>query len=134
MKTKKEIFKAAHRLAKETIQKGDNYQVTFAACLKLVYNNSKSEIVHFLKLSYKDKRNQKTAKINGFKWNPQLKLWENKKGVEMDATYSLFEYRVKSETNTDNSVNSGFGFNMKNTAHNQNLVNKYGYDAIEYVS
>lgn len=31
------IFKKAHALTKATIQTGDNYQATFSACLKVVY-------------------------------------------------------------------------------------------------
>jgi len=31
------IFKAAHKLVKATIQTGDNYSATFAICLKTVY-------------------------------------------------------------------------------------------------
>ena len=34
--TKSELFKAAHKLAKATIQAGDNYSATFAICLKLI--------------------------------------------------------------------------------------------------
>lgn len=34
---KSEIFKKAHALAKATIKAGDNYQATFALCLKVVY-------------------------------------------------------------------------------------------------
>lgn len=32
--SKSELFKAAHKLAKSVIQPGDNYRVTFGACLK----------------------------------------------------------------------------------------------------
>lgn len=35
--TKKEIFKVAHEITKGTVQKGDNYKVTFAAVLKEIY-------------------------------------------------------------------------------------------------
>ena len=34
--TKSELFKAAHKLAKATIQAGDSYSATFAICLKLI--------------------------------------------------------------------------------------------------
>lgn len=35
--TQSELFQAAHKTAKATIQAGDNYQVTFAAALKMGY-------------------------------------------------------------------------------------------------
>ena len=44
--TKSELFKAAHKLAKATIQAGDNYQVTFGLCLKTVYAQSSSNVVN----------------------------------------------------------------------------------------
>ena len=34
--TKSELFKAAHKLAKKVIKAGDNYRVTFGACLKMI--------------------------------------------------------------------------------------------------
>ena len=33
---KSELFKAAHKLAKSVIKAGDNYRVTFGACIKTV--------------------------------------------------------------------------------------------------
>lgn len=42
--TNSQIFKQAHALAKATIKAGDNYQATFALCLKAVYAQSKSPI------------------------------------------------------------------------------------------
>ena len=38
---KSQLFKQAHALTKATIQAGDNYQATFALCLKAVYAQSK---------------------------------------------------------------------------------------------
>lgn len=35
--SKKEIFKIAHEITKDTVRKGDNYRVTFAAVLKEIY-------------------------------------------------------------------------------------------------
>ena len=35
---KSELFKAAHKLAKSVIKAGDNYRVTFGACIKAVLN------------------------------------------------------------------------------------------------
>ena len=43
--TKSELFKAAHKLAKATIQAGDNYSATFALCLKAVYAQKETSIV-----------------------------------------------------------------------------------------
>ena len=34
--TNSQLFKQAHKLAKQVIQKGDDYRVTFGACLKLL--------------------------------------------------------------------------------------------------
>ncbi len=39
--TKSDLFKKAHALAKVTVKDGDNYQATFALCLKAVYADSK---------------------------------------------------------------------------------------------
>lgn len=38
------IFKKAHALTKATIQAGDNYQATFAICLKLSYELQRSAL------------------------------------------------------------------------------------------
>jgi len=35
------IFKAAHKLTKATVQTGDSYSATFAICLKVIYAESK---------------------------------------------------------------------------------------------
>lgn len=34
--TNSEIFRKAHAMARATVREGDNYQVTFSACLKIV--------------------------------------------------------------------------------------------------
>lgn len=41
---KSNLFKAAHKLAKSVIQAGDNYQATFALCLKAVYAQSTQSV------------------------------------------------------------------------------------------
>lgn len=33
---KSELFKAAHKIAKSTLRKGDNYRVTFGAAIKMI--------------------------------------------------------------------------------------------------
>lgn len=38
--TKSELFKAAHKLTRETRQPGDSYRVTFGLCLKAIKANS----------------------------------------------------------------------------------------------
>jgi len=38
------IFKKAHALTKATVRAGDSYSATFAACLKVIYAESKSKI------------------------------------------------------------------------------------------
>lgn len=40
--TKSNIFKVAHKLTKATVKAGDNYQATFAACLRLAISIVKS--------------------------------------------------------------------------------------------
>lgn len=42
--TLSELFKAAHKLAKQIIKAGDNYHVTFGACLKFIKNESATAI------------------------------------------------------------------------------------------
>ena len=37
-----QLFKAAHALTRKAIRQGDSYQVTFAAALRIVYQESKS--------------------------------------------------------------------------------------------
>lgn len=39
------IFKQAHTLTKATVKHGDNYQATFALCLKLVIEQNKAQTV-----------------------------------------------------------------------------------------
>lgn len=39
------IFKQAHALTKATVKAGDNYQATFALCLKLVIEQNKAQAV-----------------------------------------------------------------------------------------
>lgn len=41
---KSELFKAAHKLAKSVIKAGDNYRVTFGACIKAVLSNTVKSI------------------------------------------------------------------------------------------
>ena len=41
---KSQLFQQAHALAKSVIKTGDNYQATFALCLKAVYAQSKSQV------------------------------------------------------------------------------------------
>lgn len=43
---KSELFKQAHALTNSVIQPNDNYQATFALCLKYVYSTIKIEIVN----------------------------------------------------------------------------------------
>ena len=47
--TKSEIFKAAHKMTKETIRKGDSYSATFGLCLAFIYANKKEN--NFVKFS-----------------------------------------------------------------------------------
>jgi len=46
----------------------------------------------FLKINYNDKKAQKTAKLNGFVWNDNLKLWEHKSKKEVELRGLLVEY------------------------------------------
>lgn len=83
---KSELFKSAHKLAKEVIQAGDNYRVTFGACIKAVLSGFKKEVVktgvsistfngNFLvKVPYALKDAFKKA-VKGAKWCPETKEW-----------------------------------------------------------
>ena len=42
---KSQLFKQAHKLAKKIIQAGDNYRVTFGACLKMIASMFKAPSV-----------------------------------------------------------------------------------------
>ena len=46
--TKSELFKAAHKLAKATIQAGDNYRVTFGLAIKAILSQTTNSIVDTL--------------------------------------------------------------------------------------
>lgn len=59
------IFKAAHKLTKATIKAGDNYQATFAICLKVVYQmvaNAISEL-EYRKLAVMPKTTKNGAEV-----------------------------------------------------------------------
>ena len=45
---KSKLFKQAHALTKATVKAGDNYQATFALCLKAVYTQKETSIVEKL--------------------------------------------------------------------------------------
>ena len=45
---KSKLFKQAHALTKATVKAGDNYQATFALCLKAVYAQKETSIVEKL--------------------------------------------------------------------------------------
>ena len=42
---KSQLFKQTHALTKATVKAGDNYQATFALCLKAVYAQSKESSI-----------------------------------------------------------------------------------------
>ena len=46
--SKVSLFKQAHALTKQTVQSGDSYQVTFAACLKQLYQNLRYGMIMFI--------------------------------------------------------------------------------------
>ena len=51
-------FKAAHAMTKQVIKAGDNYQVTFGACLKIVIADAKKAKIEMLKAPYKALENK----------------------------------------------------------------------------
>ncbi len=136
--TKSELFKAAHKLAKETIQANDSYSATFALCLSFVYSNKEdfaTEKEIRVRIPYSDKRARRDIKKYwDSKWDSENKVWVvSTKNV--DKLKSEFgEYVEEGNNTTDNTVDSGVGFYMQNTKTNWNLVMKYGHDAIEKVS
>jgi len=97
--TKSQIFTAAHKMAK-------TFEGNYSACLSLaltqIYSDMKKKttLVKALRIEYKNKKAQSTAKINGFKYNSNTKNWEHLVGVEMDDTFSIFEYRVEEKKQT----------------------------------
>ena len=46
---KSQLFKAAHKLAKSVIQKGDSYRVTFGLAIKAILSQTTNSIVDGLK-------------------------------------------------------------------------------------
>ena len=44
--TNSQLFKQAHAMTKQVIQAGDNYQVTFALCLKVIKAEAKQAVVN----------------------------------------------------------------------------------------
>jgi oligoendopeptidase F len=108
MKTKSEIFKAAHKLAKTFI---GNYAACFSLALTEIYSqlkNSNMEKAAFeagktysVIIDFKDVKVREQAKKNwGAKWNPTQKTWDftlkSQKDVE---AFPIFIQRYKLEIN-----------------------------------
>jgi hypothetical protein len=86
--TKKELFIKAHKMTKAVLKAGDNYRVTFAACLKAV----KSGFTLNSKCKYKItgstfERKNKIKKAGG-KWIASSKCWI----AELYKTDAIFRY------------------------------------------
>lgn len=82
---KSNLFKAAHKLAKSVIQKGDNYRATFGLAIKAILTQAKNTIKtgvsistfngNFLvKVPFSIKDSFKKA-VKGAKWCPETKEW-----------------------------------------------------------
>ena len=82
---KSELFKAAHKLAKSVIQKGDSYRVTFGLAIKAILSQAKNTMKtgvsistfngNFLvKVPFAIKDSFKKA-VKGAKWCPETKEW-----------------------------------------------------------
>lgn len=90
--------------------------------------------VQYLKIEFNNKKEQRQAKMNGFVWNPDLKLWEHKsrEAVEIPEHYSIAKYAVvnqfQNEIKVNNSGLGDYGVGCYTTAEK---AYKYGYDAIE---
>lgn len=94
----------------------------------------------YLKIEWNDKKTQATARMNGFKYNANLKcdakfrVFEHTspEGIEIPEHFSIFPFIVQPKKKS--AVDSGYGFMMNDTAANWDLVKRFGYDAIEKVS
>lgn len=80
----------------------------------------------YLKIEFSDKKSQSTAKLNGFVWNSNLKLWEHKSktAIEIPESYSIAKFIVEPKK----EILGNFGVGCITTAEK---AQKYGYDAIE---
>ena len=54
------LFKQAHAMTKASMQAGDNYQATFALCLKLVIEQNKAQAVAMVESKGKAHMNRKS--------------------------------------------------------------------------
>lgn len=100
--TKSEIFKAAHKLTKETRKASDSYSATFSICLKYIYSQLKNSVMEQVKtpaqvlqdvkdgirleesviveltIPYSDmKKHTKSVKNYGMKYNSVKKCYEH---------------------------------------------------------
>ena len=121
---KSQLFKKAHKLAKKIIQAGDNYRVTFRACLKMIAPMFKAPSVllanssEFYKAEgvyYLDDSTQVDMDVN----SEMYALVENGKsfGFKRDSktAYEIIvsevnEFSVKAERGLLNLANVKFSF------------------------
>ena len=62
-----QAFKLAHKMTKQVIQTGDNYQVTFGSCLKLIKADQLKNAVNLSADLYRAQVNSKGANNKGVK-------------------------------------------------------------------
>lgn len=81
---KSELFKAAHKMTKEIIQAGDDYRVTFGACLSLVIAESKKPAIT---------ADSMMAAFKAESLNSAIKNWSACGIKNMDADIADFDRR-----------------------------------------
>lgn len=124
---KSELFKSAHKLVKAVIKSGDNYRVTFGACIKAIKNGfvvaTKSIADQLLEAGAKvwEKGNMKRIYINDavaqivFNENllkdfPQMKINVGKAKFYFDLEYNVFTADSGSIRTAINSTTFEHGF------------------------
>ena len=105
---KSELFKSAHKLAKSVIKAGDNYRVTFGACIKAVKEgfNTMSENTISANLKHWNKNGENRVYINFVDSNDDAGFM-NLVGHEMSSMYvwinpCLYKQRMARYKKQDN--------------------------------
>ena len=104
---KSKLFKAAHELTRATVQAGDNYRVTFGACLRAVYARFIAEITplvyQIIGRTYEWKKELKRAGLN---WNASNKSWDGELGSDYYGELIKTEIeKSNGELKEDNATN-----------------------------
>lgn len=125
---KKQIMKRAWEIRKTN-------NVSFSDALAESWSEAKNiefPKMHRIKIDYKETALRKRAKKNGWKWNPDMKLWE--KVIKYSNINPVLQDRIVESNKESNNKIQGPGFYYTDTPKNRAIVNKYGFDAIEMVN